>query len=139
MSIVAKRIRIPLDTKVDLSLGDIVLDRDPVPPPLKGHSPPQFSAHVCCGQTAGLTKMPLGMEVGLSLGDCVRWEPSSPLRKKGTPPPNFRPMLLWPNGCMDVEATWYGSTPQPRPHCTKIGSQLLRKGRSSPPYAIVAK
>jgi len=25
---------------------------------------PQFSAHVCCGQTAGWIKMPLGTEVG---------------------------------------------------------------------------
>jgi len=30
----------------------IVLDGDPAPTPQKGHSP-QFSAHVCCGQTAG--------------------------------------------------------------------------------------
>jgi len=26
---------------------------------------PQFSAHVCCGQTAGWITMPLGTEVGL--------------------------------------------------------------------------
>ena len=45
--------------------GDIVLDGDPAPPSLKGHSP-QFSAHVCCGQTAGWIKMPLGIVVGLS-------------------------------------------------------------------------
>jgi len=32
-------IRIPLGTEVGLSLGDIVLDGDPAPPPLKGHSP----------------------------------------------------------------------------------------------------
>jgi len=29
---------------------------------------PHFSAHVCCGQTAGWIKMALGMEVGLSPG-----------------------------------------------------------------------
>jgi len=39
-------------------------------PSLKGHSPPQFFAHVRCRQTAGWTKMPLGMEVGLSPDDC---------------------------------------------------------------------
>ena len=31
----------------------------------KGHSP-HFSAHVCCGQTAGWMKMPFGTEVGVS-------------------------------------------------------------------------
>ena len=60
------------DTWYGASLGlrDTVLDEDPAPPPLKGHSP-QFSANVRCGQTAGWTKMPLGMEVGLVPGDFV--------------------------------------------------------------------
>jgi len=58
-------ISIPLGTAVGLSLGDIVLDGDPAPPPLKGHSP-QFSANVRCDQTGGWTKMPLRMEVGLA-------------------------------------------------------------------------
>ena len=63
-------IRIPLATEVGLSLGDIVLDGDPAPPPLKGYSP-QFSVNVRFGQTAGWTKMPIGMEVGLGPGDVV--------------------------------------------------------------------
>jgi len=33
--------------------------------------PPQFSAHICCGQRAAWIKMPLGMEVGLGAGDFV--------------------------------------------------------------------
>jgi len=49
-----------LGTEVGLGLRDIVLDGDPAPPPPKGHST-QFSANVCCGQTAGWTKMPLGI------------------------------------------------------------------------------
>ena len=36
----------------------IVLDEDPAPLQ-KGAQPPQFSVRVCCGQTAGWTKMPL--------------------------------------------------------------------------------
>jgi len=42
----------PLGTKVGLCPGNIVFDADPAPPP-KGHRPaePQFSAHVCYGQT----------------------------------------------------------------------------------------
>ena len=37
--------------------GDVVLDGDRAPLP-------QFSAHVCCGQTAGWIKMSLGTELG---------------------------------------------------------------------------
>ena len=48
--------------------GHIVLDGDPAPRPQRGTAPP-FSAHICCGQTAGCIKMPLGMDVGLSPGD----------------------------------------------------------------------
>jgi len=59
-----------LGTQVGLGHGHIVLDGDPAPPPLKGHSP-QFSADVCCGQMAGWIKMPLGTEVGLGTGDFV--------------------------------------------------------------------
>jgi len=50
--------------KVGLIPGHVVLNGDPAPPE-KGHSTPNFSAHVCCGQTAGWIKMPLGMEVFL--------------------------------------------------------------------------
>ena len=46
--------------QVGLGPGHIVLRVDPAPPPPKGHSP-QFSAHICCGQTAACIKMPLGM------------------------------------------------------------------------------
>jgi len=42
---------IPLGTGVGLGPGDIVLDGDPALPHGKGHSSPQFSAHVYCGQT----------------------------------------------------------------------------------------
>jgi len=35
-------IKMPLGTEVGLSIGDIVLDGDPAPPPLKGHSPFNF-------------------------------------------------------------------------------------------------
>jgi len=38
--------------------------------PQKRHSP-KFSAHVCCGQTAGWIKLQLGMEIGLGPGDIV--------------------------------------------------------------------
>jgi len=51
-----------------------------------------------------------------------------PSPKKGAqlPPLIVGPCLLWPNGWMDQDATWYGSRPRPRRHC-------VRWGPSSPP------
>jgi len=67
--------------EVGLSPGDFLLDGDPAPPPLKGHSP-KFSANVCCGQTAGWTKMPLGTEIGLGPGDFeFEGDPATPGKK----------------------------------------------------------
>ena len=40
--------------------------------------------------------------------------------KKRTSPPLFGPCLLWPNGSMNQEATWYGGRPRPRPHCVRL-------------------
>jgi len=63
----------------------------------KGHSNPQFLAHVCCDQTAGWIKMLLGTEVGLGPGDIVLDGDSAPppqKKKKGYSPPNFRPMSI---------------------------------------------
>jgi len=34
---------------------------------------------------------------------------------KGVQPPIFGPCLLWPNGWMYQDATWYGGKLQPRP------------------------
>jgi len=61
----------------------------------KGAEPPQFSAHVYCGQTAGWIKMGLDMEVGLGPGHIVLDGNPAPLPKKGAePPPNFRPISI---------------------------------------------
>ena len=72
-------IKMSLGVEVGLCPGHIVLDGDPAPPE-KGHSPPQFSAHVYCGQTAGWMKTPLAAEVafGPSHVHCVRRGPSCP-------------------------------------------------------------
>jgi len=42
-----------------------------IPPTREAASSPQFSAHVCCGQTSGYIKMPLSREVGLTPGDIM--------------------------------------------------------------------
>ena len=44
-------IKMPLGAEVGLGPGHIVLDGDPAPPPKGAQQLPQFSAHVCCGQT----------------------------------------------------------------------------------------
>jgi len=62
------------------------------PSPKRGQSPPQFSAHVYYGQTAGCIKMPLGMMVGLGPGRIVLHGDPAPPPKSGTATPNFRPM-----------------------------------------------
>jgi len=61
-------IKMPLDTGVGIGPDHIVLHANPVPPK-KGHSSPQFLAHVCRdGWMDGWIQMPLGMEVGLGPG-----------------------------------------------------------------------
>ena len=42
--------------------------------------------------------------------------------------------LLWPNGWMDQDATWYGGRPWPRRHCVRWEpSFLARKEAQQPP------
>jgi len=102
-------------------------------PSPKGYSP-QFSANVRCDQTARWTKMPPGMEIGLGPGDFVfdgiHLPPEK--EKKGTPPPNFGLCLLWPNGWMDEDATWYRRRPRPKPHCVRRGPSSPAKGAQQP-------
>ena len=82
----------PLGMEVGLSLGDFVLNGDPVPLPKKG-AELQFSAHVHCGQTDGWIKITLRTEVGLGPGDLCSMGTKLP-RKKGTAPPNFWAMSI---------------------------------------------
>jgi len=79
--------------------------------------------------------MALGIEVGLSPGDFVFDGDPTPPEKKGTAPPiYFGPCLSWPNGWMDENATWYGSRPQPRPHCVgRESSSTRERGTAAPP------
>jgi len=69
------------------------------PPSQKGGVAPQFSAHLCCGQTAAWIKMPLGTEVGLGLRNIVFDVDPATSRKKGTPTPT----QFWP---MSIVAKW---------------------------------
>ena len=64
--------------------------------------------------------MPLGMVVGIGPRDILLDGDPASRQKRGTAP-NFRPFLLWQNGWMDQDATWYGGRPRPRPHCVRWG------------------
>jgi len=120
-----------LGVRVGLGPGHIVLDGDPATPPPKRHSP-KYSAHVCCGQTAGWIKMPLGTEVGLGPGDFLL-DADLPSPKGGRVLPNFGPMSSWPNGWMDQEATWHGGRPRPRQHCIRWRPRSPPQTEAQPP------
>ena len=79
-------------------------------------APTQYLAHVYCGQMAGWINMPLGTQVNLGPGDVLDGV-TAPLKRHN--PPVFGPCLLCPNGWTDEDATWYGSRPQPKPHCVR--------------------
>ena len=60
---------------------------------------------------------------------CITRGPSSPKGAVSSSPkrstPNFRPCLLWPNGLMGQDATWYRGRPRP--------GNIVLDGDPSPP------
>ena len=78
--------------------------------------------------------MVLGM-VGLSPGKFVLDGDPALLPQKGAEPPFriFGPFLLWPNGWMHQDATWYRCRPQPRGLCVKWRPTLPLQNGSGPP------
>jgi len=90
---------------------------------------------VYCGQMVRWIKMKLGVEIGLVPGHIVLdGDPAPP--PKGAQPPIFGPCLLWPNGWLDQDATWYRrwyrGRPRPRPHCVRWGPHSPKK-KATPP------
>jgi len=106
----------------------------PALPLKKGHSTPSFQ-YVCCGQTAEdatCTEVSLGPGHNVLDGD-----------PKGGITLIFGRCLLWPNGWMDQDATWYGCRPRPRPHSVRWRPSSPKMG-DSPQFSanvclIVAK
>jgi len=83
----------PLGMEVGLGPVDTLCSMGTQLPPVKGHThPPNFLAHVYCGQTAGWIKMPLGTEVNLGSGDVVLDVVAAP-PERGTAP-RFRFMSI---------------------------------------------
>jgi len=81
-------------------------------------------------------------DLGPRLTQCgMGWGPV-PLPKRGTDPPMFGPCLLWPNGCINQDATWYGGRPRPGPHCCRWQLSCPPRGTAASsfrPMSIVAK
>jgi len=80
-------IKMKLGLHVGLGPGHIVLDGDPAPFPLKGHSP-QFSAHICLWPNGWVDKDATWYEgIGLGPGHIVLDEDATaPRPKKGNRP-----------------------------------------------------
>jgi len=110
-------------------------------PPQKGALPPIFGSHLLW-PNGGCIEMPLGTEVGLSPGDFVLDGDPAPYPKWGKELGLGR-RLLWPNGCMDQDVTWYGGRPRPTRHCVRCGPSYPQKKGLTPthfwPMPIVAR
>ena len=137
-------IKMRLGMEVGLGPGHAVLDADPAPPSAeKGVQYLKIFGPVYSSQTAAWINMPLGMEVTRPKRQCVRWGPSSPPQNA----PNFRSVLMWPNGCVDQDATWYDDRPRPGQHCVRCGPRFTPPPpppRGTPPttnrpMSVVAK
>jgi len=101
-----------------------------LPLPQRGTAP-QFSAHICCGQTAGWIKRPLGRKVGLGPSNIV-------LDGDPVHPPQFLAHVYCGQtaGWMYQDDTWHVGRPRPRPHCATWGpSSPSPKSGHSPQFS----
>ena len=84
----------------------------------------------------GWIEIELDMQVGLGPGHIVLdGNPALP-SQKGVQPQIFGPCLLWPNGWMDEDATWFGGRPHPRRHCVRWGPSSPPLKGHSPQFSI---
>jgi len=137
MSIVANGWMDQGGTCMEVGLGPshTVLDGDPAPITKKGQSHPNFRPIFIVAKRLDAPRCHL---VWISPGDFVLDRDPAAYPKRGEPP-IFGPRLLWPNGCMDQDATWHGGGPRPtrpRPtrHFVRCGpSYPQKKGTTTPP------
>jgi len=109
-------IRIPLDTEVGLSLSDIVLDGDPAPPRLRGTAHSFRPMSVVAKRLDGI-RCHLVWRYASAQATLCSMGTHSPAEKGHSPYPRFGPCLLYPNGWLDQDATWYRGKPRPRRRC----------------------
>ena len=107
-------------------------------PPQKGGIAPNFRQIFIVTKRLDASRWSLGMEVGLSPGDFVLDGEPAPTPKGTEPHPIFGPRLLWPNGCMDQDTTWYGGRPRPTRHRVRCGCSYPQKKGHTHPTQFVA-
>jgi len=91
-----------------------------------------------CAQTVGWIKIcHLVGRYASAKGTLSQMGSQLPTPQKGggqSSPSIFGPCLLWPNGWMDQDATWYGDRPRSRRHCVSWATQFSpRKGHTPTP------
>ena len=87
---------------------------------------------VYCGRRVGWIKTKLSTEVGLGPGYIVLECNQLPLSKRAQPP-IFGPCLLWANGWMYQDATWYWGRLRPRPYCVRWGPNPPERDTAASP------
>ena len=116
-------IKMPLGMAVGFGPGHIVLDGDPaLPSPKRGTAPPNFRPMSIVPKRLDGSTFPWYGGRPRPRPHCARWKPA-PLPRKGGTAPHFRRML-WPNGWMDQDVTWYKDRPRPRATLRYMGNQL---------------
>jgi len=110
-----------------------------LPLPKRGQSPSNFRSmsNVPKQLHGSRIEIPLGMEVGLGPGQIVLDGDPAPLPKKRCIAPQiFGPCLLWPNGWVDQDTTWYDGRPRWGQHCVRCGlrTQLHPPQGAKPPH-----
>jgi len=80
--------------------------------------------------------MPFGMDyMEVRVGpDHIVLDGNPAPHKRHSSPINFDRCLLWPNGSMDQNVTWYGGRPQRRRHCVRWHVQI---GKRFEPSAVL--
>ena len=105
---------------------------------------PQLWPRFVVGTQVPIPQRGIRRKVGLNPNGIVLDGTQLPSPKRGQSPLIFGPCLLWPNGCMDLDATWYGGRPRPSPRCARWGpsSPSPKKGALPPnfqPIFVVVK
>jgi len=113
-------INMPLGMEVGFGPGDFVLDADPAT--LHSFRPISLVAKRLDASICHLVRR----EVGVSPGDFVLDVDAAPSQKEGGASPIFGPCLLWPNGWMDQDVTWYGGRPRRKRLCY-VGTQFPQR------------
>ena len=138
-------IKMPLGMEVGLTPGDFVLDRDPAPTPLKGHSPCPIFSPCLLWPNGWIDKLALGMDVGLGPGHIVLDGDLAPFPQRSGQSPEFSAHVYcgqtagWIKMALGMEMGFSAG------HIVHNGDPASppEKGHSPPPYfrpmPIVAK